>query len=151
MIYKTNKTLNQFITHMCDDFNITRSGIEGFLSLKIGKCLLQIVIEYSLPHKKWYYPINHEWCVDYKNFIDELRYISYAYTLNNTFGCIENDWFILSPTCAKIPYMNIVKYIVKIKESFKMQNNIKKNVYWMEPFLIDNNGMCKKNKIINYY
>jgi hypothetical protein len=136
---------------MCDNFKIMRVNIQDDISSRIGNNLLQIVIEYSLPNKIWYYPTKSEWCVNYKNFIDEIRYISYVYTLHNTFGCIENNWFILEPTRVKIPYMNMVKYVVKKKELCGRQENIKSNVFLMHPFLTDNHGMCKKNKIINYY
>jgi hypothetical protein len=64
------------------DESMTRSGIEGIISSKIGKHLLQLVIDYSLP-ERIVYQSTTKWYKQYYNFIDEIHYISFYYSICN--------------------------------------------------------------------
>jgi hypothetical protein len=91
--------------------SMTRSGIEGFISSKIGKCLLQLVINYSLP-EKIVYQFTTKWYKQYYNFINELRYISFYYSVCNC------QRYRLRKRLRIISYVEISNKILKLRNFF---------------------------------
>jgi hypothetical protein len=90
---------------------MTRRKVEGFISSKISKCLLQLVIDYSLPDRIVYQSTN-KWYKQYYNFIDEIRYIAFYYSVVN---CRR---FRLRKRLHIIPYMEILNDILKSHRIF---------------------------------
>jgi hypothetical protein len=83
---------------------LRRSEVEDYICSKIGKHLLHIVINYSLP-ERIVYPSTYKWYKQYYNIIDELHYISFYYSVANS----QRFRIILHKKV--IPYADIIKIL----------------------------------------
>jgi hypothetical protein len=86
---------------------LRRSKVEDLICLKIGKHLLQIVINYSLP-ERIVYPSTYKWYKQYYNIIDELHYISFFHPVCNSLRRMHKN---------VISHLEIIKILKSIELS----------------------------------